>query len=231
MVFLLWAVAWAAEADWAGLRDTAGTLEQGDGVVRLPTGLSGLGLSERTELQVQPFDLYVWGPRLGVEHTLATPGAWTVGVAPSVGTSLGVWSTRATVLAGWSGPHHHLGGTLAADGRFLRQTILGDTRAHAWSLSRVDVPLVLTWDWLPSGPASQGLLRTRLRTVLYDEGDTLDFVTVTESWTHRLGQRDRLFLETGVSALVGRPSEHVFLGDYAYPLAFLYPRLDLWMPF
>jgi len=31
--------------------------------------------------------------------------------------------------------------------------------------------------------------------------------------------------------LVGQPSEHVFLGDYAYFLVMPYPRIDVWWQF
>ena len=221
----------AGEPTWAGLRDTAQTVGQGDVVVRLPTGVSSVGLTERTELQLQPFDLVVWAPRVSVQQQVAATGDWTVAVRPSLAGSRERGSTRAEVLAGWTAAHHRLGATLAADARWMRQTVLGAERAHAWSLSRVDVPLVVTWDWLPSGDDGQGLLRSRVRTMLHDEGDALDVAVVTESWVHRLGKRDRLFLETGVSTLVGTPSEHVFLGDYQYRLVMAYPRVDLWMHF
>jgi len=228
MVFLF---STAMAAGWGGLRDTAGTVDQGDVVVRLPVGTSAVGLTDHTELQVQPFDLYIWGPRVGIEQVVVDDGPWTLSVRPSVATSGGIWSTRAEALVAWTGDHHRFGGTVAGDGRWMRQTILGADKTHAWSLLRVDVPLVATWDWMPGGPEGDGMLRSRVRAVLYDEGDTLDFYTVTESWTHRLGKRDRFFLETGVSMLVGRPSEHVFLGDYAYFLVMPYPRIDVWWQF
>lgn len=227
---LLTAVAAASSlGPWGGLRDTAGTGEAGDVVLRLPVADSSWSLTDRTELQLRPFELPIWGPRVAVEHVVLDDSGWTVSLRPALGLSRGLLSTRGEVLAAWTGARHRLGGTLQTDVRLLRQTVLGTERTHEWSLQRVDVPLVLLWDWLPRGPDGDGMLRTRLRTLVHDEGEVFSYATLVESWTHRLGRRDRVFLEAGVAVLAGRPSEHVFLGRYETPLVLAYPRLDLWV--
>lgn len=228
----MWVGATAGAAElgaWSGLRDTAGTAEAGTWVVRLPVGVSSWSATDRTEVQLQPLDLYVWAPRIAVEQVVLEDGRWTVAVRPAVAAARGGGSLRGEGLVAWATEHHRVGGSLAVDGRMLRRTTLSTTRSTEWSLERVDVPLVATWDWMPRGADGRGVLRTRVRAPLVDEGDHLGWATVTESWHQRLGRRGRVVLETGVSVLGGRPSEHVFLGDYQYPLLFAYPRIDLWV--
>ena len=52
-------------------RLTAETLPAGEGIVRLPTGVSAVGVTHRDELWLQPHDLNIGGPRLGMEHSFA----------------------------------------------------------------------------------------------------------------------------------------------------------------
>ena len=216
---------------WGALRDTAGTGEAGTVALRLPVAASSWSITDRTELQLTPFELPVWGPRLAVEQVVLNDGPWTVSLRPAVGASQGLLSLRAEALAAWTGAHHRFGATTAADTRLLRQTVLAEERSHSWSLQRIDVPLVLHWDWMPGGPDGDGLLRSRVRTLIHDEGELFTYATLIESWTQRLGKHDRVFLEAGLAMLVGKPSEHVFLGRYLTTLLVPYPRMDLWVQF
>jgi hypothetical protein len=220
------ALAGAPEAGWGALRDTAGTVGQGAWVVRTPLGRSSVGLGETTDLVVQPFDIRIGGTRVGVEQTVLDRGAWTVSVLPSIGEkwSLGRTSLRADVLASVEGARLRGNAGLGVNMRLLRQTTLSETATSTLGLERVDVPLTLSLDLL----AEETVWRVQLRTPLHDEGAALGWVGGQASWIHRFG---RVYLDLGLGVLVGRPTEHVFLGEYLHPLVVGYPRMDLWFAF
>jgi len=222
-----------ASTTWSGVPDTAGTVDAGEVVVRLPYGRSSVGLSEKTELMVIPLDVPLRGTRVGVEHEVGSTQTWTVSVVPSAAMkwSGGRVSTRVDALAARTWTHHraHLG--LSSDARLLRQTTLGETRTVAWSLERVDVPLTVAWDWMPDGASGRTMVRTKLRTPLHDEGEALNWLTAQAGWLRRCGAKQRLHIDLGVGTLVGQPTEHIFLGDYSHTLVMAWPRVDVWLQF
>lgn len=220
------ALAGAPEAGWGALRDTAGTVGKGAWAVRTPLGRSSIGLTDSTDLVVQPFDIRIGGTRVGVEQTVFDRGAWTVSVLPSVGEkwSLGRTSLRADALAsvGTQRIRGNLG--IGVNTRLLRQTTLGAEATSDLGVERVDVPLTLSLDLL----REDTVWRVQVRTPLHDEGRALNWASAQASWIHRFG---RVYLDLGLGVLVGKPSEHVFLGEYLHPLVIGYPRMDLWFAF
>ena len=208
---------------WAGLRDTADTLPDGEWAVRLPTGRTALGVRDGTEVWVQPIGMGFAGSRLGLEQAVLSRGDWRWSLAPSVGTT---WSLREggvelrSSLSATAGAHR-LNLTAAVRGRVLRQVRLDDTRSRALSADRLLVPVALTHDQR----LGESLWRTRLMVAVVDEGEALTYGTLSSSWGHAFG---RLHAEVGAGVLVGQPSEHVFLGHYHRTLVAAYPTLDLW---
>jgi len=211
---------------WGGLRDTAGTLPAGEWAVRLPTGRSAVGLTDRTEVWVQPVGMAFAGSRLGLEQLVVDQGAWAWSLAPAAGSA---WTGREAAAElrsylSYSAGDHRLNLTVAGRGRLVRQAQLSDTRSHAWSADRLLVPVALAHD-LSRG---QSIWRTRLMVAAIDEGVPLSYGTLSASWIHAFG---RLHVELGAGVLVGKPSEHVFLGTYEHTLAVMYPTADLWWSF
>ncbi|MEM6927949.1 MAG: hypothetical protein AAF602_13545 [Myxococcota bacterium] len=214
----------AAAPDPSGLRDTATTLGAGEVVVRLPTGRSAVGLGERTEVWVTPIDAGLGGTRIGMEQRLLDRGAVAWSVTPSVGQkwSGGRTSVRlaTTVSTTWRQSRVNL--TVAPELGWLREVALGEARSSTFGPSRLHVPVEVAYDHL----FERAIVRGTVRAWTLDEGEPLTYGVTTLSWIHQWG---RVFTELGAGLLVGRPSEHHFLGRYQTTLVVPYPRLDLWL--
>ncbi|MEO0605903.1 MAG: hypothetical protein AAF211_31020 [Myxococcota bacterium] len=223
MIFVFVSAAGAAP-DASGLRDTAGTLDAGELVVRLPTGRTAVGLAERTEIWVTPIDAGLGGTRIGLEQTVVDGSALAWSVTPSVGqkwsggrTSVRLSTTMSTM---WNRSRINL--TLAPELGLLRETELGETRSRTLGPSRFHLPVEVAYDHL----FPRALVRGTVRAWALDEGAPWTYGVGTVSWIHQWG---RVFTELGAGLLVGRPSEHHFLGRYQTTLVLPYPRLDLWL--
>lgn len=223
MILVLTSIAVAAP-DSGGLRDTAGTLDAGEVVVRLPTGRSAVGVGSRTEVWVTPVDAGLGGTRVGLEQTLLDRGPVVWSVTPSVGqkwswgrTSLRLGTTLSTT---WASSRLNL--TVAPELGLLRETTLDATRSRDVALSRVHLPVEIAYDRL----FSRATVRGAVRVWALDEGEALTYGVGTLSWIHQWG---KVFTELGAGLLVGRPSEHHFLGRYQTTLVLPYPRVDLWL--
>lgn len=219
--------AWAD--DWRGLRNTAGTLEQLEVVLRLPTGPSAIGVGPSTELTVTPMDisdLSAIGTRLGAKQDLFQSDRFTWSVAPSLlqSWSLGRNELRLQSLHSLTMSRHRLHLDLGLELGVLRRKTMS-TDSSKWHVDRVHVPAELGYDFAWSG---RTLLRGSLRPMVYDEGRWLTYTHVRAAWVRRWGV---FHLALGAGALIGKPSEHVFLGTYDHVLAFAYPQIDLWFQF
>ncbi|MCB9744814.1 MAG: hypothetical protein H6740_19640 [Alphaproteobacteria bacterium] len=215
-----------AEPGGASLTGTAHTLEPGAWVLRQPFGPSAVGLTPRLELQLTPFDLALGGPRVGLEIGALERGAWAVSLTPSVGEkgSLGRTALRVELVTSTRWGAHGVSLSLRPELSALTQTRLdeGGASLHL-DADRWLLPVTLTWDVQLSDDSA---LRASARAWALDEGTVFSYGLTTASWLHQWG---RLHSELGVGALVGRPSEHVFLGDYTHRLVVAYPKLDLWV--
>ncbi|MEN0062158.1 MAG: hypothetical protein AAGA48_08385 [Myxococcota bacterium] len=210
----------------SGLRDTAGTLEAGEVVVRLPTGRSAVGLTSTTEAWVTPFDVGLGGTRIGLEQTLVERRAVGWSVTPSIGQkwSLGRTSLRLSSTLSLTQPSSRINLTVAPELGILRETILDQTSSQRLELSRFHLPVEVAYDHL----WDRALVRGAVRVWTLDEGEPLTYGTATASWIHQWG---RLFTEVGAGLLIGRPSEHHFLGRYQTTLVLGFPRVDMWLQF
>lgn len=193
------------------------TLDPGAAVVRLPIGMSAVGLTERVELQVTPFDLTRGGTRLGAGLDLGP-----VTLSPSIAQkwSLGRTSGRLEATVGQTHGAHAWTLTVGADVRLLRQVTLADQADATWHIERVHAPVTVGWGW--TGPSWDAL--ASIQVAVWDEGKLATFATGRAMAVRRW---DHLFVGFGVGGLVGRPSEHLFLGAYEHRLGIAYPLLDL----
>ncbi len=216
MIALLLASALAS--DPGVLPHTAGTLPAGEAVARLPTGRSGVGLTDRTELWVVPFDLGIGGPRVGTEHGLVD-GDWSLSLRPSVGVrttgrraSLRLEPAVSRVVGSSA-----LSAELGVDLRFLQQLQLEtDGARKELGFDRLQSTLLLAWD--------HPHLRAKVRLPLRDRGETLRWGSGSVACVHR---GERVQFSGGLGMLVGRPKDQFTLGTYAWWFWLPYPELDL----
>lgn len=214
----------AAASSWGGLSDTAGTLSAGEVVVRVPTGTSAVGLTDTTEIQVTPYELWIGGTRIGIEQTLLQTDRLALSLAPSLAEK---WTLRRTaaelsVLVSLTGDRSRLTAALSGRLRLLRQATLGESTTHTLSFDRAHVPAALTYDHL----FADSLIRTRLTVAVLDEGAPLTHGVLSTGYIRRFG---RVHVDLGVGVLLGTPSEHTFLGTYTHRLLAAYPRADFWI--
>lgn len=198
---------------------TAETVPQGEVVVRLPTGPSAVGLTDRDELWIIPLDLGIGGPRLGLEHAWSGE-RWALSVRPSVGvkSTLRRWSLRVEPTLSWRSEHHLLSAELALDARLLDQVqLLEEGRQHELGLDRLQSHLLLTWD-------ARSKVRTKLRLPVRDRGATLSWASGSVAWTHT---REHLYLAAGLGMLVGRPRDQYTLGTYHWWFWLPWPEVDV----
>ena len=101
---------------------------------------------------------------------------------------------------------------------------MGLQRTRELSWARTNLPVGLTYDhrW------DKDVLRVASRLWVVDEEQTFTYGVGAMSWVHRWG---KLHTEVGAGLLVGRPTEHEFLGRYLEVLVLGYPKVDLWMQF
>ena len=213
-----------AEPSWAGLRGTAETLDAGEAVVRLPTGRTSLGVTDRTELWLTPFDLLVGGTRVGIERRMLDVGDLSWSLTPSAAEQ---WTLQKTALqldstVSWTRGRHRVNLTGSVDLRLMRRAQLGEDVVHDWSVDRLMAPLTLAYDHT----RGDTVLRGQLMVPVWDEGETANFGVLSGAVIHRFG---RFHLDAGAGLLVGRPSEHLFLGTYEHLLVAAYPKVDLWL--
>jgi hypothetical protein len=188
-------------------------------VVRLPTGRSGVGLTDSDELWVVPFDLGIGGPRLGSEHG-ASFGPWLVSVRPSVGvrTTLRRASVRLEPAVSYRAGAVLLSAELALDARLVRQLeLLPEGAAHRPAFDRWQSQLLLACD-------AGEHVRAKLRLPLRDRGTSLRWGSGSLAWvvTGR-----RVHAAAGVGMLVGRPRDQYTLDAYRWFFWLPYPELDL----
>ncbi|MCB9780198.1 MAG: hypothetical protein H6742_16645 [Alphaproteobacteria bacterium] len=224
ILLCLWLWTMAAHAgSWAGMRNTADTLDPGEVVLRLPTGRSAVGLSPSTEVFLTPFDVVMGGTRLGVEQVVVERGAVAWSLSPSIAEKWSLGRTGLRLESVVTGTRGRTSASIvvAGDVNLLRQTTLGETASQRWTVDRVHVPVAVIVDhaWRDS------VVRGTARVGLLDEGRAMTWGTVVGSFLHRFGG---LHFEVGAGLFVGRPSEHTFLGTYEHLLVAPYPKLDLW---
>jgi len=213
-----------ADPSWAGLRGTAETLDAGEAVIRLPTGRSSLGVSDRAEVWVVPFELVLGGTRVGLERQLIDGDGLSWSVSPSVAEKWSLYKTSLQLASAlsWERSVHRVNLLAAAELRLLRQASFAEEVTHTLSVDRVHVPLTVSYDHT----RGDTVLRAQLMAPLLDEGEPLTFGVLSGAVIHRFG---RFHLDAGAGLLVGRPSEHLFLGTYEHLLVAAYPRVDLWL--
>lgn len=224
MILLLLATAHAGS--WAGLRNTAETLEPGEFLLRPPTGRSAAAITSTTEIFLTPFDGVVGGPRVGVEQVLVTSGPVTWSLAPSIAEkwSLGRTDVRVESFVSAACESDRVTLVTAVDLNFLRTTVLAEEKSREWSLDRVHVPVSLVYDHT----MGDTVLRAAGVLGVYDEGRTFTWGSLAGAWIHRWGG---FHLEAGAGLFVGKPSEHTFLGTYERTIVSGYPKVDLWWQF
>ena len=212
-----------ALAGGGALPYTAQTVDKGEVVVRQPLGVSSVGLSERSALEVTPFDLRIGGPRVGVEH------AWSLGeqVALSLTPSVAVKSTAkrfslaVSPTLSWTLGASVLSTSLMVDARLLRRREVGGSTRATLGFDRLEVPLTLVWD-VPAGP---GAVRIEARVPLRERGASLHYGSASVSYVTAVG---RLGVRAGAGVLLGSPRDQYLLGRYHYTFVLPYPRVDLW---